>query len=228
MAGFGREYWQQHYDAWQMSGLTRAAYCREHSLVPRSFRRGVAWMTQPVDAQDASVEKQPVPAVTAKRHARDVFSSSLEGDRPVIMAQLLSDRQFRRRKWTQAERQDVVWDLLQSGMSTWKYAKAHNLAPSMLYRWLKDLAEPIPGPHQPAPLTDPPPLFATVQLTSDATASLPTATTPPPLRDVNATALVSSGQDMQIGLPNGAFLRVPVQIELASLRAILDVLATSR
>ena len=228
MAGFGREYWQQHYDAWQTSGLTGAAYCTEHGLVPRSFRRWVVRMTQQIDEQDSLAEKQSVPAVTAKRHWRDVSSSSLEGDRPIIMAQVLSDRQFRRRKWTQAERQDVVWDLLQSGMSTWKYAKAHNLAPSMLYRWLKDLAEPIPGPHQPAPLTDPPPLFATVQLTSDATASLPTATTPPPLRDVNATAPVSSGQDMQIGLPNGAFLRVPVQIELASLRAILDVLATPR
>lgn len=228
MAGFGQDYWQQHHDAWQMSGLTRAAYCREHGLVPRSFRRGVVRITQRSETQDAPVEKQPVPMVRDKGHWRDVSSSSLEGDRPVIMAQLLSDRQFRRRKWTQAERQDVVWDLLQSGMSTWKYAKAHNLAPSMLYRWLKDLAEPILGPHQPAPLTDPPPLFATVQLTSDATTSLPTATTPPPLRDVNATAPVSSGQDMQIGLPNGAFLRVPVQIELASLRAILDVLATPR
>ncbi|KXV34744.1 transposase [Gluconobacter thailandicus] len=206
-----------------MSGLTRAAYCREHGLVPRSFRRGVVRITQRVEAQDAHVEQQPVPAVTSKRHWRDVSSSSPEGDRPVIMAQLLLDRQFRRRKWTQAERQDVVWNLLQSGMSTWKYAKAHNLAPSMLYRWLKELAEPIPGPHQPATIVDPPPLFATVQLTSEAT-----ATTPPPLRDVNATAPLSSGQDMQIGLPNGASLRVPVQIELASLRAILDVLATPR
>ncbi|MCP1237156.1 transposase [Gluconobacter kondonii] len=228
MAGFGQDYWQQHYDAWQMSGLTRAAYCREHGLVPRSFRRWVVRMTQQIDEQDSLAEKRSAPVVREKGHWRDVSSLSLEGDRPVVMAQLLSDRQFRRRKWTQAERQDVVWDLLQSGMSTWKYAKAHNLAPSMLYRWLKDLAEPIPGPHQPAPLTDPPPLFATVQLTSDATASLPTATTPPPLRDVNATAPVSSGQDMQIGLPNGAFLRVPVQIELASLRAILNVLATPR
>ena len=228
MAGFGQDYWQQHHDAWQMSGLTRAAYCREHGLVPRSFRRGVVRITQRLEAQDAPVEKQPVPMVRDKGHWRDVSSSSLEGDRPVIMAQLLSDRQFRRRKWTQAERQDVVWDLLQSGMSTWKYAKAHNLAPSMLYRWLKELAEPIPGPHQPATLPDPPPLFATVQLTSDATASLPTASMPPPLRDVHAIAPLSSGQDIQIGLPNGTFLRVPVQIELASLRAILDVLATPR
>ena len=145
------------------------------------------------------------------------------------MAQLLSDRQFRRRKWTDAERQDVVWDLLQSGMSTWQYAKAHNLGTSMLYRWLKELAEPIPGPHQPSTVADPPPVFAAVQVAPSEAQDFPPALPATPTRDVVLPCEnpLTSG-DMHIGLPNGASLRVPVHIDPTALKAVLTVLAGTR
>jgi len=32
-----RQYWHEHVVAWQCSGLNRAAYCREHGLIPRQL-----------------------------------------------------------------------------------------------------------------------------------------------------------------------------------------------
>ena len=33
----GHEYWQSHIDAWQQSGLTRAAYCKHNDLNLQTF-----------------------------------------------------------------------------------------------------------------------------------------------------------------------------------------------
>jgi len=32
-----RQYWEEHVSTWQCSGLSQAAYCREHGLLPRQL-----------------------------------------------------------------------------------------------------------------------------------------------------------------------------------------------
>ena len=32
-----RQYWREHVSAWQRSGLSQAAYCRQHGLIPRQL-----------------------------------------------------------------------------------------------------------------------------------------------------------------------------------------------
>jgi hypothetical protein len=36
---FGTNYWQNHLQAWERSGLTQAAYCAQHALNAKTFSR---------------------------------------------------------------------------------------------------------------------------------------------------------------------------------------------
>ncbi len=49
----GHSHWQHHIDAWQSSGLSQCAYCREHNLVIHQFSYWKAKLTKAKASQVA-------------------------------------------------------------------------------------------------------------------------------------------------------------------------------
>lgn len=68
--------WQKHIEAWQSSGLSQAAYCRQHGLNPNSFSGRLHHFRSRKKAQNLElipVQVQPVPTasgVMVLRHAK--------------------------------------------------------------------------------------------------------------------------------------------------------------
>lgn len=113
-----RTWWAVHIEAWRQSGLSRAAYCRDHRLEPRTFS---AWLNKIGDAdalQHKPLRKQKPPQ---RRPRREVRSKAMQAFWAMhVEAQL--------------------W----SGLSAAEYASAHQLSTHSLREWRHRLdAEPL-------------------------------------------------------------------------------------
>ena len=59
----GREHWQAHMEAWQRSGLSRAAYCRQHGINKNTF----AYWRHRLKENAAPVKLVQLPTGTVKQ-----------------------------------------------------------------------------------------------------------------------------------------------------------------
>ena len=109
-----RAWWSVHVDAWRRSGLTRAAYCREHRLGQGTFRR---WLVA-LDAAAALRNKERERCERRKRR--------LSADKRNQAVQAFWAMHVEAMTWC--------------GMSVCDYADAHRLSPYSLRRW-RDLID---------------------------------------------------------------------------------------
>lgn len=108
-------WWAGHFEAWRRSGLSRAAYCREHQLSEQTFGR---WLKKVGDAdalQHKPLRKRKPPprrstSEVRKRAAQAFWAMHVEAQ---------------------------LW----SGLSAAEYASAHRLSPYNLRKWRRQLDE---------------------------------------------------------------------------------------
>ena len=88
----GSDYWQAQVEGWRQSGLSQIAYCTQHGLNVKSFRR---WRTKLQRAAAASLTLVPVSvgapttAPAIRLHSPGGWRIELAADNPVWLADLL-------------------------------------------------------------------------------------------------------------------------------------------
>ncbi|UKJ78233.1 IS66-like element accessory protein TnpA [Azospirillum brasilense] len=108
----------------------------------------------------------------------------------------------RRRRWSQVEKEQLVAETCEPGVSVSLVARRRGVDPSLLFRWRRQMLTPA----------EPPPLFAPVEV-ADATPVL--SLTPP----------APSGAGMiEIELAGGRRLRVGRDVDAEALRRVVSVL----
>ena len=204
-------FWRGHIKAFEEHGHSQHAYCRDHGISARQFRKWRTRLVGPVRPSPAEVARDP----QAPEHGLSEFAY------PALAAQEVPPpgttdvvgHIVRRRRWTDDEKRQLVWDGLNSGQSLSQYAKRLHIHPSVMHRWLCTLTRPV--------LAEPPsaePAFADVRIAEPLTTvrALPGAASPA-WGELSTCAI-------EILLANGRLVRVGAGVDPDALRRVIAVL----
>ncbi len=196
-------YWRQHVDAFEACGGSQLQYCREQGIGPRELRK---WRTRFYGPMQA-----PRPA----REDGDPGGSSEiayapEARQGVVVSPAGPAHPVLRRRWTDEEKRQLLWDGLNSGQPLSQFAKRRQIHPSVMHRWLCTFAQPVLA----AP--DPSATFAEVRV----------AEAPQPLI-APVSPITSLGSTIEIELSGGRRMRVGPEVDTEALRRVLAVLEPS-
>ncbi|AUN32338.1 hypothetical protein C0V82_18320 [Niveispirillum cyanobacteriorum] len=120
---------------------------------------------------------------------------------PMVMEVLTASPH--RRRWSEPEKQRLVAETFEPGMSVSLVARRRGVDPSLLFRWRRRLVGPA----------DPLPVFAPVEVARGEP-------TPPPA----VTPVPTGGGLIEIELAGGLRLRVDQHVDADALRRVLGVL----
>ncbi len=208
------QFWQTHVDACRASGDTQKTYCERHGITPKTLRTWQARLAG-APARVATTDGDPHEG-EAKGGAKEIFSPSfgVPSDRAQAMDLFTNPRV--RRTWTLEQRQQIVIDVLRSGLSIERFARMSGLTPSVVHRWKQELAVRVG--HSPDRLQHPTaaPRFASVHVA-------PAPSEPAPRASSNA--LVAPAHDtVEVILTNGRRVRLHAQMGAKILHDLLAVL----
>ena len=204
--------WARHIEQQRRGGQTQRAYCAEHGLQPRVFRR---W------AQRAA-RLSPLPSSQVRSsNSAGPSASTIAEDAPLPHpVQEVLVRAEPRRRWTEDQKLRLVEETFGAGSSISRVARKYAVHTSVLFRWRRQLAGPPSGQ---APAAIRAATFAPVQIVPEqlqlpapAPDSAPSIPTSPP-----ASGLI------EIELANGHRVRVDRDVDAAALRRVLSVLAAA-
>ncbi|MGI4801843.1 MAG: IS66 family insertion sequence element accessory protein TnpA [Janthinobacterium lividum] len=153
------EFWRSHVDTFLRQRGSQRDYCQQHGIPPRELRK---WRTRfygPVRRRPAS-EPDVAPAeagISEFSYAGPLGPSAVLGD-PTAATPII------RRRWTDEQKRQLVWDGLNSGQPLARYARRHGIHASVVHRWLRAFARPMLT----APGAEPPATFAAVRVTEQS------------------------------------------------------------
>lgn len=183
-------YWRGHVEAWKGSGLTLKAYAEAHGIGRWALGR---WSRRFAAAK----------GVSARCHRDSPGAVPMTASAPLVME--IVEAAPRRRYWSQAEKEQLVAETCEPGVSVSLVARRRGVDPSLLFRWRRQMLTPA----------EPPPIFAPVEV-ADTTSALPL--TPP----------TPCGASMiEIELAGGRRLRVGRDVDAEALRRVISVLERS-
>lgn len=240
-------FWAAHVAAQVGSGASQRAYCAQHGIRPRNFRRwaqrlrgrgeGAAPVTSDTGGLAEAVEAEAVPRPGAGAMA----STRAEAGplpRPAAVAAEVLAYPERRRRWTPEQKLQLVMETLDPGASLSMVARRHGVHSSVLFRWRRQLATRVPGAHEavrpagaavgghPAPRLVPvrvaPAPVEVAPVPSHVGSAVPAlaAADTPAVDDAAATG---AGR-MEIELAGGARVRVDRHVDMDALRRVLAAL----
>ena len=204
--------WAKHIEQQRRSGQTQRAYCAEHGLQPRVFRR---W-AQRVGHLSLSLSS----AVRASDSAGPSASTIAEDSSLPHPVQEILVRAEPRRRWTEDQKLRLVEETFGAGSSISRVARKYGVHTSVLFRWRRQLAGP---PSSQAPATGKAATFASVQIVPEQRQLPPPPPDPAPSMPMGPSA---SGL-IDIELTNGHRVRVDRDVDADALRRVLAVLAAT-
>ena len=147
-------FWRSHHEAWQRSNLNQREYCEAHGLVLKRFEN---WR--------AKFKEEPeVPRKLLYR--RGGRPSHMTGHMTVPMTKersgsivMLAAGAAGRRRFSEEDKRRIVDEASQPGCSVSQTARRYGIAVRVLFRW-KEILKPEP-------------VFAPVQMTETASATVP-------------------------------------------------------
>jgi transposase len=201
--------WAKHIEQQRRSGQTQRAYCAEHGLQPRVFRR---WAQRVARVSPSGVRASDSAGPSAGTIAEN---APLPHPVPEILV-----RAEPRRRWTEDQKLRLVEETFGAGSSISRVARKYGVHTSVLFRWRRQLAGP---PSSRAPAAIRAATFAPVQIVPEQLQLPPPAPHPAPSTAVGPGA---SGL-IEIELANGHRVRVDRDVDAAALRRVLSVLAAA-
>ncbi len=203
------ETWAKHIEQQRRGGQTQRAYCAEHGLQPRVFRR---WAQRVARVSPSGVRASDSAGPSASTIAEDA-------PLPHPVQEILV-RAEPRRRWTEDQKLRLVEETFAAGSSISRVARKYGVHTSVLFRWRRQLAGP-PSGRDPAAIKAA--TFAPVQIVPEQLQLPPPAPHPAPSAAVGPGA---SGL-IEIELTNGHRIRVDRDVDAAALRRVLSVLAAA-
>ena len=120
-------YWRGHVEAWTGSGLTLKAYAEAHGIGRWALGR---W-----SRRFAAVEE-----VSAPGHRDSPGAVPMTASAPLVME--IVEAAPRRRRWSATEKEQLVAESCEPGMSVSLVARRRGVDPSLLFRWRRRLLVP--------------------------------------------------------------------------------------
>lgn len=208
------EFWREHVDAFLRQRGSQRDYCQQHGIMPRELRK---WRTRfygPVRQRSAS-EPSAAPAEAGISE----FSYARPSGHSAVSADLIAATPVIRRRWTDEQKRQLVWDGLNSGQPLARYAQRQGIHASVVHRWLRAFARPMLT----APQAEPSAVFATVRITEPAEEQAVVFQASPPLPPAHQ---VPGGQ-IEIELIGGRRIRVGHDVNVDLLRRSIVALKTA-
>ena len=207
-------FWRGHVDAFVRQRGSQRDYCQQHGIPPRELRK---WRTRfygPVRQRPA-----PEPGAALAKAGISEFSCAGPSGHEVVLADVSAATPVKRRRWTDEQKRQLVWDGLSSGQPLARYARRHGIHASLVHRWLRAFARPMLT----APQAEPPAAFAAVRIAGPAEEQavvLRTSPPPPPAHQAQA------GQ-IEIELLGGRRICVGHDVDIDFLQRLIVALETS-
>jgi transposase-like protein len=123
-----QSYWRVHIEAWERSGLTRATYCRQHRLLPRTFTRWIRLIA----GEDAARKHMEYMAELRREERQKTLKARSHKRRFSVSTDM-------QRRGLQAYWAMHIEAMNWSGMSIREYAAALYLSPTSLRKWRDQL-----------------------------------------------------------------------------------------
>ena len=207
------EFWRSHVDAFLRQRGSQRDYCQQHGIPPRELRK---WRTRfygPVRQSPAS----ELGAASAGAGLSE-FSYAGPSGPGAVPEDLAVATPIVRRRWTEEQKRQLVWDGLNSGQPLARFARRHGIHASVVHRWLRAFARPMLT----APQAEPPATFAAVRIAEpvEEQAVMLRASPPPP------PAHQAPGGQIEIELVGGRRIRVGHDVDIDLLRRLIVALET--
>ena len=207
------EFWRDHVEAFLRQRGSQRDYCQQHGIMPRELRK---WRTRfygPV-RQRSAPEPGGAPAeagISEFSYAGPSGPGAVPGD-PTVATPII------RRRWTDEQKRQLVWDGLNSGQPLARYARRQGIHASVVHRWLRAFARPMLTPQAKPPAT-----FAAVRIgePAEAQAIMLSALSPPPPAHPAPVAQI------EIELLGGRRIRVGQDVDIDLLQRLIAALETS-
>lgn len=213
------EFWAGHIEVQRNAGCSQRAYCEQHGIRPRTFRR---WALRLQRRREAAVAAalDVAPEVVADTGAGARTSTGTEEVLlPGPVAEILTGPELRRR-WTEEQKLRLVAETFRPGASISGVARRHGVHSSVVFRWRRRFTEPVPteGPAPAAivPATITAPNLVPVRVVADAPEPAPSP--PPAFTPAPVAGLI------EIELARGQRVRVDRHVDADALRRVLAVL----
>lgn len=218
------EVWAGHIEAQRREGCSQRAYCEQHGMRPRTFRRWALRLQRRGEVATAAAGRGwgPVPGVLADPSADPSASTRTEEVLlPGPVAEILTGPE-RRRRWTEEQKLRLVAETFRPGASLSAVARRHGVHSSVLFRWRRRFTEPAPGGDTAlVPLAAHGPDLVPVRVLAAPEAAL----SPPPAAVPVSTAVAAGLIEIELG--QGQRVRVDRHVDADALRRVLGVLATA-
>ena len=155
---YGEAFWRAHHEAWQCSELNQREYCEAQGIPLKAFGN---WR--------AKFKAEPQPLERKLLYRRRGLSHSLShslshrlghmtNGAPVEGPIVPPARDGHRRKFSEADKRQIVEEAVHPGANLSEVARRYGIAGRVLFRWKQELTAPAA------------PVFVTVQIT-DASAA---------------------------------------------------------
>ena len=150
---YGEAFWRAHHEAWQRSALNQREYCEAYGIPLKAFGN---WR--------AKFKAEPQPPVSGLLYRRRGLSHTLSHSVSHSLSHMTHGcaepivppaREGHRRKFSEADKRQIVEEAAQPGASLSEVARRYGIAARVLFRWKQELTMVAP-------------LFVAVEIANDA------------------------------------------------------------
>ena len=141
---YGEAFWRAHHEAWQRSELNQREYCEAQGIPLKAFGN---WRAK-FKAEPQPLERK---LLYRRRGLSHTFSHSLShrlshmtNDTPVEGPIVPPARDGHRRKFSEADKHQIVEETMRPGASLSEVARRYGLAARVLFRWKQELTAAAP------------------------------------------------------------------------------------
>ena len=156
---YGEAFWRTHHEGWRRSELNQREYCEAHGIPLKAFGN---WR--------ARFKAEPQPRARRLLYRRRALSHTLSHSLSHSLSHMTDGspepesgpivppaREGHRRRFSKADKRQIVAEALQPGANLSEVARSYGIAARVLFRWKQELTTATP-------------VFVSVQIT-DATAA---------------------------------------------------------
>lgn len=139
---YGEAFWRAHHDAWKQSPLNQREYCEAHGIPLKAFGNWRArFQAEPqTPAPKLLYRRGGLSHTPSHRLSHDPSHMTNESPGPIVPP----PRDGHRRAFSEADKRQIVGDVLRPGASLSEVARRYGIAVRLLFRWKQELT--VVGP----------------------------------------------------------------------------------